>query len=108
VALAIARFIAFEVGCCTLVRGSLAAFWRWTFVAVLGIEAVIHVAVKVGRTVKPVSGTDEATADEPLGAIVAVGGAVVGSVVVVAVGAAGLGAKGDGDLSFCCRGWDEF
>ena len=58
-----------------------------TVIAVVRIEVIIDVALEVGGPVKPGSGTDEDTPREPFGTIVAVGSALIGSVIVVAIGA---------------------
>jgi hypothetical protein len=56
----------------------------------MNIEVVIHVAAKMSRAVKPRAGTDEEAAVKPLRAVVTVGSAVIGSVVVVAIRAYGF------------------
>jgi hypothetical protein len=70
-------------------------------VAVVGMKVVIDMAVEVSGAVKPWAGTDEDSAGEPFRAVVAVGGAAVGSGFVVAVGAARGRADVDADLALC-------
>ena len=94
VALAVARFVALEV-----IEGLCAAIRERSAVAVVGIVAVIDVAVEAMVTVEPRAGADEDATVEPVGTVVAVGGAVVGGVVEIAVGAVGWGSDADGDLS---------
>jgi hypothetical protein len=50
----------------------------WTGIAVIWIEAVINVALKIVGAVEPRAGSDEQAAAEPLGPVVSVGRAVVG------------------------------
>ena len=98
VALAVAAFVGLECGVRSL---GWAMLRRVALVAVLGIVVVVHVAVEVGRAVKPFAGANEASAREPLRTIVAVRSAVVGSVVVVAVRAGGFST--DADINLCVR-----
>jgi hypothetical protein len=49
----VAHFISMEM------KGLLAAFRMWTSVAMLRIEAVVHVTVEVVRTAEPRAGSDE-------------------------------------------------
>jgi hypothetical protein len=69
-------------------------------VAVVGIVAVIYVAVKTVRAVEPGPGSNKYTAREPVRSIVAIGGAVVGSVIKVPIRAYGRAAhpNPNGDL----------
>ena len=71
----------------TIGLGALIDLRHWSFVTVPSVEAVIDVAMEVCGAVEPASGSDEDAAVEPLGTIVAVGRAAIGSVVVVSVGA---------------------
>lgn len=62
VAFPVAHFVAFEV--CDLANrmGSIrpvARFGHWAFVAMVGMEVVVHVTPEVRRTMKPGSGADE-------------------------------------------------
>jgi hypothetical protein len=54
---------------------------------------------KVFRAVKPWTGTNEVTTNEPFRGVVAVGSAVIRGIVVVPVRAFGFGADVDADLS---------
>ena len=67
-------------------------------VAVARIVAVVDMAIKPVRTVKPGAGPDEYPANEPIGPIVAIGCAVIGSKVVVAIGAHRRHPDVDGNL----------
>jgi len=82
VALAIASFIALEV-----LKGLRAARRHRSTVAVVRIVAVVDVSVKTVGAVEPGAGADEDATSEPVGSIVAVGGAVVRGVVEVSIGA---------------------
>jgi hypothetical protein len=104
----IAHFVSLEVG--NLVEtlagfGMVTASGPWTMVAVVGMEAVVYVAMEAFSTVEPRASTNEYAATKPLGAIVAVGSAVVGWDVVVAVGTFGRDSDVDADLGlrFGCR-----
>jgi hypothetical protein len=101
VAATVALFVSFEVrGIDTFMLVSfLAGFWHWAFVAVIGMEVVVHVAAEVVRTVKPRANADEDAAIKPFWTVVACRGASVRSNVVVAVGAYRLYSYADSDLS---------
>ena len=80
----------------------LAAIGVAAMVAVAGIEVMIDRAIAAGPAVIPGTGAEKQPAVEPLGTIVAVGGALVGGVAIVAVGAAGSWSTDvdtEGDLS---------
>jgi len=93
VALSIARFVAMEV-----VELPLAALGQRSVIAVMRIVAVVDVAVKAGVAMEPWACSDEDAAGKPIGAVVAVGGAIIGGVVEVAVGADGRYSDVDSDL----------
>lgn len=62
VATSVAHFISLEVG--NFVKapsrlGLLATGWHWAMVAVIRMEAVIDVAVEIGRAMKPWASTNE-------------------------------------------------
>jgi hypothetical protein len=84
-----------------VIEGPVSAFWMWASIAVMWIEAVINLAVKVMRTVKPGAGSDEHATSEPLGPIVAVRGAVVRGKVVIAIRANWFGSDIHRDLCAC-------
>jgi arginine exporter protein ArgO len=94
VALSVASFIALEV-----VEGTRTATWERTVVTIMGVIAVVYVAVKTARAVEPGAGAKEHAADEPVGAVVTVRSAIVRSVVEVAIRANGGYSNADGDLS---------
>jgi len=58
-------------------------------IAVMGVKAVVDVAVKAVRAVKPGAGPDEQPADKPVGSIVAIGCAIIRRIVEVPVRAHG-------------------
>src|SRR3984957_19129529 len=103
VASAVARFVAVEV-----VEGLFAALRHWSAVAVMRVVAVVDMAVEVVVAAVPVAGADEDSAVKPVGPVVAVGRAVIGSVVVVAVGADRLHSEADVNLGWrCARGAEQ-
>jgi hypothetical protein len=63
------------------------------------VKVTIDVSVEVGGAMEPASGSDEDAAVEPLRAIVAIGGAAIGSEIIVAIRADGRSADADTDLS---------
>jgi hypothetical protein len=74
-------------------------------VAMMRVIAIIDVAVPAMRAVEPWTCTQEDSAGEPFWTVVAIGTAVVRSVVVVSVGADGcrsyIHTEAERDLSFC-------
>jgi len=99
-AVAVAHFVAFEVfDVVDGPDGVLAAFGMRAVVSVVGMEMIIDVAVKTLRTMKPGPDADEDAAGEPLRAVIAVGSAVVGWNVVIAVGTNRRWSNLDGYLS---------
>jgi hypothetical protein len=96
VALWVVGFITVEV-----VEGLFVSLGHWTCVSVSRIVAVVDVAVEAAVAVVPGTGTDEDSAGEPVGTIVAVRSTGVWGVVKVPVGAYGCGSDADGDLSGC-------
>src|SRR5271155_3511491 len=94
VAASVTRFVSLEVllRVSVVCGGFLAALGHCALVAVFGIVGVVYLAAEVGWAMKPRSGTNEYTAGEPAGSVVAVGSVAVGSAAVgsgfeVAVGA---------------------
>ena len=86
VATPIPRFIALELrGGYSLRRGFVANLGPGAVIAVLWVESVIDVALEVGGAMKPGAGTDENAAIEPFRPVVAVGNAVIRSIVIVTV-----------------------
>ena len=94
-ALAVASLIAVEV-----IERRCSALGEWSVISVVGIEAIVDVAVEAAGSMEPRAGSEEETADEPVRAIIAIGCAVVGGVIEVAIGAHGCSAdiNADGDL----------
>jgi len=92
VALPIPGLVAVE-----MIEPLLAALRQGSAVSVVGIKAVVNVAVEAAVSVEPRAGSDEYTAQKPVGPIVAVGCAVVGSVIEVAVGTYGRRSDVDAD-----------
>ena len=68
VAFAIAGFVALEV-----IEPLRSTAWERAVIAVVGIKAVVNMAVEAGVPVKPGAGADEDSAEKPVGAVVAVG-----------------------------------
>jgi len=95
VAFPIPRFICVEV-----VESRFAAAGERAVVAVMRVEAIVDVAVKAAVAMKPGAGSDEDSTQEPVWPVVAVGCAVVGSVVEVAIGANGSHSNVDSDLGW--------
>jgi len=97
-------FVSFEVGNLieTLSRlGFVATAWPWAVIAMLRMETVIYVASEVVSAVKPWANANEDATGKPFRAVVAVGGAVVRSNVVVTVGTFRRNSNVDGYLSLC-------
>jgi hypothetical protein len=73
-----------------------------TAVTVMRVIAVVDVAVEAAPAVEPGASSKKHPADKPVGAIVAVGRAVVRSIVEVPIGADGRHSNVDGNL-----GWPQ-
>jgi hypothetical protein len=73
-------------------------------VAVMRVVAVVNVAEKAAVTMKPGAGTNKHSAHKPIGAVVAVRGTVIGSVVEVPIGAHGRHSNVNGNLGRCDGG----
>jgi hypothetical protein len=84
-----------------VIEGPVSMLRKWTAVAVMWIEAVVHVAVKVVGTVEPGAGPDEDASAEPLRPVVPVWSAVVRGVIEVAIRASWRCSDIDGDLGRC-------
>src|ERR1700728_2159404 len=93
----ITRLVAAEV-----VELLIAARRQRSVIAMMRIVAVIDVAVEAGMAVKPGAGSDEDSVGEPVGPVVAVGRAIIRSIVKVPVRADWGYSDADGDL--CGRG----
>ena len=68
-----------------MIEGPVPALGKWSVVAMMGIEVVIHVAMKIMGAVKPRAGSEEHASAEPFGAVVPVGRAMVRREVIVAI-----------------------
>jgi hypothetical protein len=98
----VAHFIGFEV--LNLIEmpvriRTLTTGWPRAVIAVLRMEVIVYVAAETFRTMKPRTRADEDAAGKPLGAVVAVGSAVVGSDVIVTVGTYRRDSDLDGHLT---------
>jgi hypothetical protein len=82
----VAMLIVRRVGTKT-VEGLLPAFWHRSMVAVARIVALVDMAIKSMRSVKPGAGPDKYSSCEPIRTIVAIGRTVIRSIRKVAVGA---------------------
>jgi hypothetical protein len=92
VALPIPRLVGVEV-----VEALLPAARQGAIVAATRVKAVVDVTPKAGTAVKPGAGSDKHPAHKPVGPIVAVGGAVIGRIVEVPIGAHGRHSNVDAD-----------
>jgi hypothetical protein len=66
--------------------GFLASFWEWALVAVIRMETVIDVTLKVTSAVIPRASANEAVPVKPLWTVVARGGTAIRSGVIVTIG----------------------
>jgi hypothetical protein len=83
--------------------GSVANPRHWTFIAVVRMKMVVHVALERVRTMKPRASTDEDTTRKPFWAVVAVRSTAIRSGVIVTVRAVRGDTNVDGDLSLYLR-----
>jgi hypothetical protein len=81
------------------VAGPVATIGKFTAVAMVGVKVIVYVAAEFGAAMKPGARTDEDTSGEPLGSVIAVGGALIGRNFVVAIGANRGWSDVDADLS---------
>jgi hypothetical protein len=98
VALPITRFVSVEV-----VELLCAALGQRSMVTVVRVIAVVDVAIEAMMTVEPRAGANEDSTSKPVGAVVAVGGAIVWLVVEVSVGAHWRDSNADGNLGWAQR-----
>src|ERR1039458_3733574 len=96
VATSIPSFGGLEVAGCWVAAAFLAVLWQCTFVAVLWVVAIVHMAVEVFVAMKPWSGADKDTAIEPLRAVVAVGSTAIRRVVIETIRTGGGVGSGHG------------
>jgi hypothetical protein len=73
----------------------------WTIVAVMWVEAVVHLAVEIVCAMEPRADPDKHTAAKPLRSIVPLRGAVVRRIVEISIGASRRYADIDGDPGRC-------
>jgi hypothetical protein len=81
----------------------LPAGWKRSAVTVMRIVAVIHMAIKVGWSVKPWTGANEHPANEPIGPVVSIGCTIIWRIGEVAVGAYRRRPDVDGNLRWRSR-----
>jgi hypothetical protein len=98
VAMPVLRLVSVEMGERLFPAGR-----EWSVVAVTRIVAVVDMAIKPVRTVKPWPGPDKHTPDKPIRPIVAIGSTLIGSKVEVAIGAHRCHPDVDGYLRRCTR-----
>ena len=107
VAASVAHFVAFEVLNSVDGMGRTFASGRQrSAVSVFGMEPVVDVAAEVFVPMEPGTGADEDASGKPLRSVIAIGSAIVGRDVIVAVGTLGRGSDFDADayLSLGMRG----
>jgi hypothetical protein len=102
-ATSIPRFVAAEMRTIdALCRfGFLAGFWQRALIAVLRMEPIVHVALKVAGAMKPWASANEPVPVKPLRPVIASRGTVIRSDVIVAIGTFGGYSDGDANLSLC-------
>ena len=96
VALSVSRLIPMEVA-----ERLFSALRHRSCVAVMRIVAVIDVAVEAMRTMEPWAGSNENTASEPIGPVIAIGSAVIRGIVEIPVCAGRCHSNVNGNLSWC-------
>jgi hypothetical protein len=102
VATPIAHFISLEPpGSLAPFCASLAVVRSVATVAVLWIEAVIYMAVKVIGAMKPGANADECASMEPFWSVIAIRSTAIRSVVIVTIGTYRGDSDADADLSRC-------
>jgi hypothetical protein len=84
-----------------VIEGPVTMLGNWTAVAVMWVEAVVHVPLEVVRAMEPGAGSDKDTAAEPLRPVVPVRGAAIRGVVEVTVWAGRRHSDIDCDSSRC-------
>jgi hypothetical protein len=84
-AASITHFVTVEV-----IKRPVSTVRMWTNVAMVGIESIINMAVKIVRAMEPRASPDEDAAVEPLRSVIPVWGTAVRSKIVVAVWASRL------------------
>ncbi len=94
IAVPITRFVGLE-----MIKGGRTPIRHRSMVAVTRVITVIHVTYPARRPVKPGPCTNKYAADEPIGAVVAIGSAGIRGVIKIAVRTDRCGANIDGYLS---------
>jgi hypothetical protein len=84
--------------CVEVVERLLSAARKRSTITVMRIIAVVDVAVKTVRTMKPGTSPNKQSSSKPIGPIVTVGSTVIGSIVEVPIGAHGRHSNVDGNL----------
>jgi len=100
----ITHFVPFELGNLieTLSRlGFVATVWLWAAIAMLRMETVIYVTLEVGSAMKPGASANEDATGKPLRTVVAVGGAVVWSDIIITIRTFRCDSDVDVYLSLC-------
>jgi hypothetical protein len=97
VATPVAGLIGVEV-----VERSLPVHGQWTVISTVRIKAIIDVAEKAMRAVEPWASSKKHSTGKPVGAVVAIRRAIIGSVVEVPIGADRFHSDANGNL-----GWPQ-
>jgi hypothetical protein len=71
--------------CMEVVEALSPALGQGSNITMMRIKAIVHVAVKPMRAMKPGTGSNKHSADKPIGAVVAVGSAVIRGIVEISV-----------------------
>lgn len=95
--------MAFSISCLIsleVVEGFCPALRYGAPITVMWIKPVINVTCKVSRTMEPVASAEKHPVYKPIRSVVAVGRAVVWSVIEIPIGACRLDSNVDGDLGW--------
>jgi hypothetical protein len=84
--------------CVEVIKLLLSAARKRSTITVMRIIAVVDVAVKTVGTMKPGTSPNKQSSSKPIGPIVTVGSALIGSIVEVPIGAHGRHSNVDGNL----------
>jgi hypothetical protein len=79
----------------------LASYRHWSVVAVVGVVAVVDMAIKSVRAVEPGASPDEQSTSKPVRPIVTIGCTIIGSIVEIAIGTNRWCPNADGHLRRC-------
>jgi hypothetical protein len=90
VTLAVAGFIGVKV-----IVGAFVALWQWPVIAIVGIVAIVDVAIEAVRPMEPGTCAEEDSANKPIRTVIAVWGAIIGCVIEISVGTDRGGANVD-------------